>query len=220
MSYPPPSDSAEEPPESPSSDAPTAHSDSASIDSLLRRQIDPLAVEHLVARKAQSLTAETADTREQRRSRRKRPVRALTLSTKRLPKKDLELGRLMYPDEAIERPAMRADCIDVPRPCPFVSCKWNLYLDVSPQTGAIKLNFPDVEPDEMVESCALDVADRGGTTLEESADLLNLTRERIRQIESRALTKCARNPRVGRVLAELELHGADGRVHLSLVGDK
>jgi DNA-directed RNA polymerase sigma subunit (sigma70/sigma32) len=33
----------------------------------------------------------------------------------------------------------------------------------------------------------LDVADRGGVTLEEIGEILNLTRERIRQVESRGL---------------------------------
>jgi hypothetical protein len=75
------------------------------------------------------------------------------------------------------------------RPCPFVSCEQHLYLDVNPQSGAIKLNFPHLEVWEMAETCALDVADRGGITLEEVGAILNLTRERIRQVEVRGLTK-------------------------------
>lgn len=39
-------------------------------------------------------------------------------------------------------PATRAACRDMPRPCPFVSCERHLYLDVHPETGAIKVNFP------------------------------------------------------------------------------
>jgi len=35
----------------------------------------------------------------------------------------------------------------------------------------------------MPATCALDVADRGGITLEEVGEILNLTRERIRQVE-------------------------------------
>jgi hypothetical protein len=65
----------------------------------------------------------------------------------------------------------------------------HLYLDVSARTGAIKLNFPDLEVWEMTETCALDVADRGGTTLEEVGAIMNLTRERIRQVEVRGLLK-------------------------------
>ena len=87
------------------------------------------------------------------------------------------------------RPKTRADCVNSPRPCNFVSCKHNLYLDVNPETGSIKLNFPDKEIWELPYSCALDVAEKGGITLEEVGDIMNLTRERIRQVETRGLTK-------------------------------
>jgi hypothetical protein len=87
------------------------------------------------------------------------------------------------------RPRSRADCVNGPRPCMFVSCKHHLYLDVNPSTGSIKLNFPDREIWELGETCALDVADRGGVTLEEVGGIMNLTRERIRQVETRGLSK-------------------------------
>jgi len=128
-------------------------------------------------------------TREQRRSRRKRDVRARTISVKRMTKRELELGRLLYPEVEVDRPVTRADCANGERPCPFVSCQHHLYLDVSARTGAIKLNFPDLEVWEMTETCALDVADRGGTTLEEVGAIMNLTRERIRQVEVKGLAK-------------------------------
>ena len=129
-------------------------------------------------------------TREQRRSRRKRDVRARTISVKRMTKRELELGRMLYPDvEDVARPKLREDCAQAERPCPFVSCKHHLYLDVNPETGSIKLNFPDLEVSEMAETCSLDVADRGGITLEEVGEILNLTRERIRQVEVRGLLK-------------------------------
>lgn len=141
---------------------------------------------------ALALTIDGADehvTREQRRSRRKREVRARTISVKRMTKRELELGRLLYPEIDVEKPVTRADCSSGERPCPFVSCKHHLYLDVSARTGAIKLNFPDLEVWEMSETCALDVADRGGTTLEEVGAIMNLTRERIRQVEVKGLAK-------------------------------
>jgi hypothetical protein len=128
-------------------------------------------------------------TREQRRSRRKRDVRARTISVKRMTKRELEIGRLLYPETDYWKPRTRSECVDGPRPCPFVSCKHHLYIDVSPRTGAIKLNFPDLEVWDMNESCALDVADRGGTTLEDVGAIMNLTRERIRQVEVKALAK-------------------------------
>jgi hypothetical protein len=87
------------------------------------------------------------------------------------------------------RPHSRAECATGPRPCMFISCKHHLYLDVNPSTGSIKLNFPDKEVWELGETCALDVADRGGITLEEVGAIMNLTRERIRQVETRGLLK-------------------------------
>ena len=87
------------------------------------------------------------------------------------------------------RPKNRSDCISSPRPCVFVSCKYNLYLDVNPETGSIKLNFPDKEIFELEYTCALDVAEKGGITLEEVGEIMNLTRERIRQVETRGLEK-------------------------------
>lgn len=139
---------------------------------------------------ALQVAPETQVTREQRRSRRKRDVRARTISVKRMTKRELEMGRLLYPDvEDVVKPKTRAECLEGERPCPFVSCKHHLYLDVSARTGAIKLNFPDLEVWDMTETCALDVADRGGTTLEEVGAIMNLTRERIRQVEVKGLAK-------------------------------
>ena len=128
-------------------------------------------------------------TREQRRSRRKRDVRARTISVKRMTKRELEIGRLLYPETDYYKPRAREECAGGPRPCPYISCKHHLFIDVSPKTGAIKLNFPDLEVWELKESCALDVADRGGTTLEDVGAIMNLTRERIRQVEVKALAK-------------------------------
>lgn len=40
----------------------------------------------------------------------------------------------------IERPVTRADCANVPRPCPFVGCRANLLVDPL-EDGSIALNF-------------------------------------------------------------------------------
>jgi hypothetical protein len=152
-------------------------------------------------------------TREQRRSRRKRPVRARTISVKRMTKRELELGRMMFPEMNYWQPRRRSECAEAPRPCPFVSCQHHLFVDVSPRTGAIKLNFPDLEVWQMGESCALDVADRGGTTLEDVGAIMNLTRERIRQVEVRALAKL-QAVRGMDVLREFVDEGPEGRRRL------
>jgi DNA-directed RNA polymerase sigma subunit (sigma70/sigma32) len=49
-------------------------------------------------------------------------------------------------------------------------------------------NWPDREPWEIPATCSLDVAE-GSRTLEEVGHFLNLTRERIRQVEEVALKK-------------------------------
>jgi hypothetical protein len=141
---------------------------------------------------ANSRAAGTGQAPEHSRKVRKhgRRVRAKTIAPKRLTKEELLFGATMEPLMLdLPRPTTRAECKQGPRPCPFVSCKHHLYLDVNPETGSIKLNFPDLEVWEMKETCALDVADRGGVTLEEVGEILNLTRERIRQVEVRGLLK-------------------------------
>jgi len=125
-------------------------------------------------------------------------MRSKTMSRKEMAR-DLRRRRLLGdvdPEEKdllqavdSQRPRTRADCINGPRPCMFVSCKHNLYLDVNPETGSIKLNFPDKEIWELEHTCALDVAEKGGITLEEVGLIMNLTRERIRQVETRGLLK-------------------------------
>jgi hypothetical protein len=90
------------------------------------------------------------------------------------------------------RPKMRGDCENGPRPCPWVSCRYNLYLDVA-DNGSLKLNFPDRDPDQMpaTGSCVLDVADRVAEgdhlSLEDVGRLMNLGIERVRQLSSLAL---------------------------------
>ncbi len=119
------------------------------------------------------------------RPRRTRP-RARTIAARRLTSIELREVATSH-DEQADRPRTRAECSNEQRPCPWVSCKHHLYLDVNPRTGSIKLNFPDLEPWELKQTCALDVADDGGHTLEEVGDITNLTRERIRQLELRGL---------------------------------
>jgi hypothetical protein len=128
---------------------------------------------------------------EERRGRRKRRsrARARTISIRRLSKAELNRGRELYPESDYWKPKSRSECKDMDRPCPFVSCKYHLYIDVHPVRGSIKLNFPDIEIWEMTETCALDVADRGGITLEEVGEIMNLTRERVRQVETAGLAR-------------------------------
>jgi hypothetical protein len=143
------------------------------------------------------------ETRDEARSRRPRAERPTTLHVR-------QMGRTRsfppdVPEEVLaERPRRRADCAGGERPCPWVSCRFHLYIDVNQKNGSVKLNFPDVEVWELPASCVLDVAETGGEpgsgvgegrTLEEVGALMNMTRERVRQIEVRAIAKTKRQDR-------------------------
>lgn len=120
-----------------------------------------------------------------------KPKRSRTLGHKQIRR----LAKQVDPDAAtpaelaevaLMRPKRRSDCAEGARPCPFLSCKFHLAFDITPAGGLVQ-NFPGRELEELPATCALDVADRGGVTLEEVGDFLGVTRERIRQIETRAL---------------------------------
>ena len=114
--------------------------------------------------------------------------RSRTIATKRLSKDELALAEELSAVE-VDRPAYRSQCANGVRPCPYVSCKHHLYLDVNERTGSIKLNFPDREVDELPATCALRVAQHGGRTLDAVAEVMALTRQRLSQLEDRILDK-------------------------------
>ncbi len=136
---------------------------------------------------------EEESTQSERRKRRRRPVRGKTLQVRKMPKEYRKLLGILYPEPEFEvkRPGTRAQCEGQGRPCPFVSCRYHLYMDINEdkRNGAIKINFPDLEVHEMNESCVLDLAETGPRTLDEVGEFMNLTRERVRQIEEECLEK-------------------------------
>jgi hypothetical protein len=84
------------------------------------------------------------------------------------------------------RPLTRGDCVNGIRPCPWVGCKYHLYLEVRGN----KILAPNVDPWELEDSCSLDLAEkRQGMTLDEIGTIFGLTRERVRQIQHIALDK-------------------------------
>lgn len=82
-------------------------------------------------------------------------------------------------------PKFRSECPGV-RPCPYVSCKYHLYLDAD-EDGTLKINFPTLDPSTPNESCALDIAERGGCSAAVVGTFMNLSPERVRQIEKLAI---------------------------------
>lgn len=119
------------------------------------------------------------------RSRRK-GARPKTRLAKRLTKEERRQSCLLEPWMNEKMPATRAECKYGERPCPYVRCRYHLALEVK-SNGSLSENFNDVF--EMEETCALDIAERGENTLEYIGERMNITRERVRQLETDALRK-------------------------------
>ena len=91
---------------------------------------------------------------------------------RRQSKRELERMKQLYPDLDYARPMSRADCQHGPhaeRPCPFVSCKHHLYLDVNERNGNIKLNMPHIEVWEMPDRLALAMVAAGFAVSQDGA---------------------------------------------------
>lgn len=87
-------------------------------------------------------------------------------------------------------PATRAECVDAPRPCPFISCRHHLWLieqrdrPGNPDRGA--QGAAALHP--MGPSCSLDVAVKAHS-LNEVASILGVVPTRIHQITLLAIKK-------------------------------
>lgn len=120
-------------------------------------------------------------------------------------------GAVSLPVLEPERPVTRADCEDGPRPCPWVSCRYHLLVDVN-RVGSLRLaasagggivstqrrNTATIE--EIAEAvanhdgptCALDEAARGEHYLGEVGAKLGISGERVNQIVEEAAARLRR----------------------------
>lgn len=112
-------------------------------------------------------------------------MRPKVIQLRRLTKDEQRILRLLYPERDYWKPKTRADCATFSRPCPYVSCRHHLYLDVDDRSGSIRINYPDKEVWDLEYSCSLDIAESPhDLTLEDVGEVMAVTRERVRQIES------------------------------------
>lgn len=87
-----------------------------------------------------------------------------------------------------KKPKTRGDCVNVQRPCPWVSCKYHLATNVKPN-GTLEYVYHSVSITDITESCALDVAEQGGLSSYDVGKYLNLSGQQIKNIEKEALKK-------------------------------
>lgn len=73
-------------------------------------------------------------------------------------------------------PRRRSECVDGARPCPHRSCRYNL----ADERRGVR---------STLDSCVLDVAERGGASQADIARMLGVSREAVRRVEERGLTK-------------------------------
>ena len=122
-----------------------------------------------------------------------KPYAARTVPPRKLSVAERSMGRFLDTEDdrwnLAQRPKTRGDCLESARPCPWSGCRWHMHTDVNPEVGSLQLNFPDHSPLDLAQTCALDIADLGGVTLEDCGQVMNITRERVRQIEADAMRK-------------------------------
>lgn len=120
---------------------------------------------------------------------------------------------------ASRRPQTRGECRDQPGACPFVSCRYNLAVDVT-STGSLWVQgqgtFAERQRagDEELEAfadavvryieaggptCALDIAEQGGVSVQRIGPLFGVTR----QMGNNYVQNATRRLRVQRVLQRL-----------------
>lgn len=93
-------------------------------------------------------------------------------------------------------PATRAECVDGARPCPLVSCRYHLLLEVGSDGRLLRSrDFDEQDPDSIVdvlvamdETCALDARAKapGGLTVERISELLNSEILLVKTAQARA----------------------------------
>lgn len=94
-------------------------------------------------------------------------------------------------------PATREECRGGVRPCPLVSCRYHLLLDVA-EDGRLFVTRDMAEHDgdsivealrEMPETCALDVAEQGGVDRETAGEMLGVGADMVKLSTMRAMAK-------------------------------
>ena len=115
---------------------------------------------------------------------------------------------------ALRGPRTRGECVDGPRPCPWVSCRHHLATEALRLRWTPKYGLSHQPPPgrvaaalgDLAETCSLDVADQGDHTFKSIAQLLRMSRSRAQQIAAQGLARVnEREPLLAEAFQELEL---------------
>lgn len=96
------------------------------------------------------------------------------------------------PSREGERPTMRGQCEDGPRPCPWVECRYHLAIDRTSERWGAEVVTVSGRFDWSRPTCALDCADDGPMSSRSVAAAMGLHRQAIQRIERRAMAKVRR----------------------------
>lgn len=110
------------------------------------------------------------------------------------------------------RPVQRSECVDGPRPCPFISCRLHLLTE-----RVALLDDDEVLEllDEAPETCAQDVASRGESTMREVAHVMGLPLKSVFLAEVSAKRRVFQE----QVMPEFPEHPEDPYVRYTLMGE-
>lgn len=102
-------------------------------------------------------------------------------------------------ERGFTKPKFREDCKDVVRPCPYITCRYNLFLDVE-DNGAIRFNQRTKDPTavksislsgkEVYPSCTLDMVEMmpNGISNDDIGRILGgISRETVRLLAKKIL---------------------------------
>lgn len=123
------------------------------------------------------------------------------------------------PDRAVlhpmlrSRPRKRSQCIDGPRPCPWVSCRHHLAVDVvAGGQVLVRASWDDDSSELQGPSCSLDLAAAGPQWISTVGGAMGFGDTRMLQIEREALMALHRLPLLQSLHADLPDHH-DGEAH-------
>lgn len=99
-------------------------------------------------------------------------------------------------------PTTRSECLQGPRPCPFISCQWHLWRLHKAVAPIVRRSNPDEAVDAvlaMPETCALDLSDKPHQ-YREIAEVLGVSHQAVFDVEQHARAKLAGRPAAKRIL--------------------